>query len=703
MKTKIRDIVSICIFIILTSLTVILVQPAYGKLSSGVASYARGLKKTVEEQYFMQISYKSLSPSILSSVNFKDVTVSSVDGKKIASIERIRLDYKLFSLLRGDFTNGFKSLVVDGAQVSGSELALLIQENQKNQKNLKVSEVSEKTEKQTKNESFDVSMIFSDVPISVLIKNASVTYINREINAEASIKKMNLDYNNKTKQLAIGSDTQVQAIYNNRKYYGNLLFDGKLFEGFENSSATFSFQGLTDGNYRLSKLSFLLGYNDDVISLSTIKNTYPLDIRAGYNFKTQSVSAYLKANELAASSVISVRKKTDLYRKIANLSLTTDSYVSFDVKDNKLDYFSDTGVYLPDTLIPMGAEVKLALKGNDKKINIDNVSINGEKYKAQGNLESIFENMNVSGFIGIPSVELPEGSVLSSAIYFDPLEKGFIAFIPQLFIGENVFTALQLTGEPGEDSIDFNFEGFDYSHMEADTPGKISIDGSYLFSDNYIQTSLSANSFYLDSIWKTVLCFVDEKSRKSMESATNTLKDFVCSADGYLSSDFTSVTYNVPYILAANTKKENQALLLAFDGNEQTVSLTQADLVYGKIAVQGTGSLDILKEDNEMFMIVDLNSGGIPYHFTGNVANNVFSMSGDYNTFVRVDFSRNENINGSASFDNLPFRVIDASLITTLYGDFSVSEQDGFLVELERFEIEEVGNSLQIKPRLSMS
>ncbi|MCQ2572376.1 MAG: hypothetical protein MJ182_00595 [Treponema sp.] len=699
MKTKIRDIVSIGIFFVLLSCAVLLVRPVYKRLAQEVSSYARNIKESFEEQFSMKISYKALSPSVLSAVSFKDVTVTSLSGDEIALIKKIRLDYKLWKLIRGDFANGFKSFVVDGAHVSGSELALLIQENQAK------FDVTEKEKKEkTQNSAFDASELFSDVPISVLIKNTTVTYSDKDFSVQGSIKKMNLNYDNKTKQLALGADTSVQGAFKDQNVKGNLSFDGKIFEGFENSSVTFTLQGFTDGNIKLGKLSFHLVYNNNLVTFSTINNSFPFSLQASYNIQTQDAQVELNATELSAASLLQVQKKSEIYKKISDLRLTTDSFVKYSVSDNKLKYSSNTSVAIPSVLVPSGMDVTVSLWGNEKKIVVDSINVQGEKYDASGSLEYVYKNMNLSGNIAMPRVETPAGTVLSSDIYFDPLEKGFIAFIPQFYIDDNVYTALQLTGVPGEDSFDFSFEGYDYSHMEADSPGRVSIDGSYLISENYMQTSVAANTVYLDSTWKTAISFVEDlKAKQNMSKATASMGDYVFSADGYFSTDFSSVSYNFPYILVANTVKENQALMFSFDGNEQSVSLSQADLILGKQAFHGSGALDILAESDEVFMMFDISSGGIPYHFTGSVAEKNFVLSGDYDTLVQVDFSNEANINGLVSFENLPFMVPGASFVSTINADFVVSEEDGFDVVLSRFEIEEAGNQLQIKPRLAFT
>ncbi len=697
LKTKIRDIVSIGIFFILVSAAAFLVRPVYEEISRGVLLYARELKENVENQFSIRISYKSLSPSVLSSVNVRGVYITTTDDEQIASVNKIRLDYKLLRLLKGDFAGGFSSLVIDGVDVSGSNLTELIKRNQK------TGAGNQDKKSNPDNFKFDPSMVFSDFPFNIHFKNLHATYEQGDIKGEGSVRKMDFVYNNKTRQFNLNANAFAKLGYKNQEYSGNLDFEGKLFEGFESSNASLTLNGLTDGNLKLNKMNFLFSYSNNQISCSSIKSTFPLGLFASYSFDTGSINAKIKTSDLSFSEVFQISRRTELYKKYGKLKFTTDSKATFNPATKELFYSTETSAMLPSNLVPSGALASVTLSGNDKSVQIQNVSLLGPDFDLAGDLNFDFTDMNLSGYVDVKKVQVPGGPVISSEIYIDPLNKGFLAFIPQLFIDENALTALQLMAVPNKDSFDFNIEGYDYSHFEADTPGKIAADGSFLFDEKFLQTSLSANSFFLDSALKFGLSFMPPETRNQMEKMVSKTSDFMFSADAYLSTDLSSVSYNVPYILLANTQKESQALLVSLDGTDKSVSLSQADLIFGKQAYHASGSVDFLKDVGEMFMILDLNAGDIPYHFAGTLANKVFDLNGDYNTSLRLDFSKKELFEGQVAFDNLPVSINENSILTSLNSDISYSEADGISVNLNRIEIEDTGNQLGIKPHLIMS
>lgn len=700
MKTKIRVFIPISIFILLVTAGLLLVRPIYFKIRTSVTDFASSIKESLEENLSMKINYESLSPSILTSVNIREITLSSVKEDQtlveIAQVEKIRLDYSLIKLLKKDYRNGVKSLVVDGIHVQGNELFEFIKSNYSPSDEKKIEKKSESPNL------LSFSPFLSEVPINLTIKNVSLFYETDSVSAQVSFKRMKMNYQNDLERITLVADAFFRADYNKTRYSGNLTLDSKLFNNFDGSTASICVSNLTDGNLRLNKMNFLFSFDDSVLSCTTIKNTFPLGFEAFYDIQNKHANLSINTRLLSLSSFVQSSKQDRLLKTLEGLKLTTSTEVSYYAEENSFEYKTDNSILIPDTILYSGAVGTLNISGDQNKVSVNRIELHGEKYDVSGNLELLFKNLNLSGFLDVTKFELQQGANISAEVYFDPLDKGFMAFIPQVFIDESAYTALQLTAIPVNDSVDFSFEGYDYSHFEADEPGRILIDGSFISSDKYLQTSVSINSFYLDSVLKTAISFLPEENRKMLQNLPDSAKTFMFSGDGYVSSDFSSVSFNVPYILLANTASDNQALMLSFDGNEQSIYLSQADLILGKLAFYATGSLDVLPDTREKFFLLDMNSGDIPYHFSGTVSDSVLNIMGDYNSEIRFDFSNPEFYSGVAICENLPFSVLDTSILTSVQTDVTYSVQDGIQIALNRLEVEEAGNKMGTRPRISV-
>ena len=660
-------------------------------LYTNIELLAKNLKNGLEEKTSLKISYKSLSPSILSSLYIREIKLETEEGDKIASIDKIKLDYRLFSILKGDFDKGFKLVSANGVTVDVSSV-------------VKVYSILglENKEPVTKEKKvLDLSSFKATLPVNIILKDVSLVYKDEKVRASVICNKISANANSRSDQINLDMNAILKAVTKKGSYSSGFKLSGSLYDGFENSNANISLSELTDGNLTLNRLNFLLGYKNNVVSAATIRNTFPLVINAEYNTANMTSKAVVRANDLTLAKVFKVSKQNDILKRAGEIRLSSLTNMSFSFEDKALCYDSETSVLFPENLVPGGLKTSLVLDGTDKKMNIRKISADGLNYEASGSLDVVFQTLGVSGAVDITKVVLPNGNEISSSIYFDPLKKGFMAFAPQLFIGESALTALQLSLSPSNDSFDFSFEVYDYSHIDSDIPGKIQIDGSYLLSSKYIQSSAAVNSFYLDSGLKISSNFLNQGVKENISGLTHTAEDFMFSADAYFTTDLKSLSFNVPYILIANTKKDNQALMLSFDGNEQSVNLSQADLIYGKQALHASASLDTLPGSNDLFFVSEIIYNSIPYRYSGTFTDNVVSVSGDYSTEVRLDFSKLPVISGNVEFENFPIPVMDTSFIFSLDSGFVFNANNDFSIVVNKFETEEAGNYLGFRPHLS--
>ena len=398
-------------------------------------------------------------------------------------------------------------------------------------------------------------------------------------------------------------------------------------------------------------------------------------------------------------SVISANSRQTLIKKIKDLSLDTDTIVKCNLKDSTLNFVSDTKAFIPDAIFPGGAELSMSLFGDEKKAELTDFSINGTRCSADANLSFIYETKQLSGLVEIPQLILDNGKVITTELYFDPLEKGFMAFSPQFFAGDRALTALQLTVLPQKDSYDFNFEVYDYSHFDEAEPGVLSLDGSFLNQSKYFQTNITLNSIYLDSIAGFAAQFMEETMSQTVNNMLPTLSPFLLSGDAYASTDLNIFSYNVPYVILANTHKDNQALMLAVNGTDRSIQLDQLSLILGKYSLEASAMLEQAPESSDVFFTADINADSIPYHFTGSYMSGICTLTDDYGTDVQVYLDKTKRISGHADFRNFPIKAFDKSVVLTMSSMFNYNNEDGPSVQLTNFELEEAGGSISVNPK----
>ncbi|MBO4318895.1 MAG: translocation/assembly module TamB domain-containing protein, partial [Treponema sp.] len=170
----------------------------------------------------------------------------------------------------------------------------------------------------------------------------------------------------------------------------------------------------------------------------------------------------------------------------------------------------------------------------------------------------------------------------------------------------------------------------------------------------------------------------------------------------YISTDTETVTYNVPYLVLANTQEDRQVLLLSFDGTDRNVSVSQLDLVYGNQAVQATVDADMDLENGQIIFMTNCNLNSIPYEFSGIYSiGEWLSISGDYGFELTVNFD--DPITGNAQLAGFPLSLNTMLFSISTQTFFSYSSDDGIFVEIENFEIAEIDGNNALQPKVTLT
>ena len=706
---KLSLITKICIsvFLVIISMAILLSVPLYRRLGKIVDKYSDKLVEQIKDRTGLSVSYDSISPSVFAYLGVKGIKVNDKEGRTIAQIKSTHIKYKLFPLLKKDYKSILKGITINGVDLNVMELIDLVQE-------LPFAnappddEVEQKPPPDT-NQVYDtIKLVMDYIPPNITVKNLSLIYNKKPLYASLLVKEIRVLNAEQKKSIDFNVNTSASIAYNNVvDTKGDISFNGSITSVLDDSFVNINFANFTQGKFKLNKLNFLATYKDKKLNLRTIQNVIPVTADLVYDFTLNEIEAKIQSDKLSPSSVFSTISDKNLLNKIKDSALTIVAGGKYNINENIISYYSNGKIFVPETLVPGTITADYSLNGNNKKLVLNSLTVDGQNYSGNTNLSYIFNTMQLSGTADLQKFILPNGNNISTEIYFDPLENaGFMLFSPQLFIGEKALTAIQASVIPRNDSIDFDLEVNDYSHIdEFDdfTQGTIKLDGSYLTQSKYVQTSVSLNSIYLDTVLGIVKEMMGEKEATAIDQSLGAVSGFVFSGDAYFSTDLKSVSYNIPYLVLANSKKDNQVLLIALNGNEQSIQLNNFYLVYNSFAINATASLDSMPDSLDKFYTVDILASSIPYHFSGTIMPEVVTLTGDYGTDAEIRINKNNSFEGYASFKGLPFMLNNSAYIVSLDTLFDYSQEQGPEVTLQLFQVEKDIPDSSVNPRLELS
>ena len=688
-------------------MAILLSVPMYKRLEKIVDKYSGQLVEQIARETGLVVSYESISPSILAYLGIKGIKVCDTQGRVVAQIKNTNIKYKLLPLLKKNYDSILKGIAINGVDLNIMELADFIKEFSSTHAPPQESE--QQKPPPDRNKIYEqVKLVMEYIPPSITVKNLALKYNQKPLNASLLVKEIRVLNAEQKNSIDFNIKTSAAVAYNNIvDATGEITFNGSITQDLNDSFVNIILANFTQGKFKLNKLNFLATYSEQRINLRTVQNVIPLAVDFVYDFDVNEVEAKIQSDRLSPSSVFSSVSDKNLLKKIKDTTLTIVAGGKYKLSDNTVAYYSNGKIFVPDSLVPGTVTADYSLNGNDKKIILNNLLINGENYRGNANLTYIFETLQLSGIADIQQCVLPNGSNVSTEIYFDPLDKsGFMIFSPQLFIGEKALTALQARVMPQKDSIDFDFEVNDYSHIgESDSfsQGTIKLDGSYLSESKYIQTSVSLNTIYLDTVLGIMQQVLNQKDAAAIEQVMGAVSGFVFTGDAYFSTDLKSVSYNIPYLVLANSTKDNQVLLLALNGNEQSIQLNNFYLIYNSLVLDATASLDSMPGSSDKFYTIDILSSSIPYHFSGSIMPEVITLTGDYGTDAELRFGKNKSFEGFASFKGLPFMLNNSAFIVSLDTLFDYTKEQGPQVTLEHFQVEKDSPDSSVNPRLELS
>ena len=696
--------ISIGIFLVIMTVTLLLAIPVYRRLETIIDRYAGKLGSEFTGSTGLTLSYDSISPSILANLGIKNIKVLDSSGKQLAGIKTVHIKYRFIALLKGEFDSIVRGVVADGVEADIQALSDFIQKM--------VLEKSGAPPQGEEKPPFDetelynqVSMIMDYIPPNISVKNAVMKYDDDALNASLMVREIRVLNTRDKKAVDFNIKSNMNVKYSNVvNTKGDVALSGTITSALDDSFANITLSNFSQDKYKLNKLNFLLSYNKRQFLLRTVQNVFPMNVRFAYDLNNNIMEASVQTENLNPISVLSSGADKKLLSILRDTSLTLSVNLFCNVSTQALRYSSGGSILVPDGLIPGTANINYSLTGNDSGIIVEKFNVEGQNCSADVELSFIYKTLQLSGIADLRQYILPNGTPVSTEIYFDPLaSSGFMLFSPQVYIGDKSLTAMQARVMPQADSIDFDFEINDYSHMDQDAQGIIKADGSFLTASNYLQTSLSLESIYLDTILGIAKQVLPPEQAQPVENASAMAANYVFSGDAYFSTDLKSMSYNIPYLVLANTVKDDQLFLVAINGNEQSIQLNRFNMIYGPVALEATASLDSMPDSPDKFYTVDIISSSIPYHFSGTIMPEVVTLSGDYGMDAELRMGKDKKLGGYAYCTGIPFVAGNSTYIFSVNTDFEYNEQQGPEVNLTHFQIEKDSPDTSINPRLEIS
>jgi len=105
---KKRRIIEILIFLTIFISSLLVFRPVVKAMEERLVYIRDNLIKTLETEFEVKITYSSISPSFFNRIKIRDLNIYNAETEeKIAQFSLLYFDYRLYSLLKKDFSSIF--------------------------------------------------------------------------------------------------------------------------------------------------------------------------------------------------------------------------------------------------------------------------------------------------------------------------------------------------------------------------------------------------------------------------------------------------------------------------------------------------------------------------------------------------------------------------------------------------------------------
>lgn len=720
----------ILIFFSLIFVLKLLFRPVYERLGNTFEGALAFLGETVREEFALEVSYETLSPSILRGITVSGIVISDAKSSlPVASVGSASVSYSIPALLKGDVSRALKSVSlrdVDISVAAGTNDSWIeavskavkkksgfatdgsdgIQGNADGQNPGKLRADGSDSEKLFEAlEGIDLSFLRD-----VRIYRMRARYENGGSVFSGELSRatfLNADGGNVDARLRGNFAAEISG----KKISGDVNVSASLPNSFDGSSAVLRVANVLFEDCRVRYLGFLAEYRDRTFSLKMLPNPQDIYAELVASLESGDVSAKFFADNFSVARMVQTSGRSQIEKSVFAMNFSVSADSEFNIYSKTISYRSDGSIFIPARAIPnegfsSDVLVSYSVSGDEERISIPDFRMSGERCDLSFSGGFNFKKIEPYGNLYIDSFVLPNGGVISTEVYFEPQAEGFMCFSPQVNLGERTLTAAMLNVIPSEDSWDFTFEVSDYSHEAAERPGLFSLYGSVSPAARAFQASASLDMVYLDSMAMLYSFFAERAVQPLFERAAVALTPFVFSCDAFASSEGDDYSFNVPYAFIASTVRDDQMLMLSADGNREIINLERLELTFAKQRLLMDAQSALLGTGGDRSIVGRLELNDIPYVFTGRVAENWIGIDSEYGFHfsMNTDTSGDEAVlTGLFSVEEFPLQLGGRTFSLTNETDFSYAVSYGPNVILPHFEARLVDGESRLLPSVSFS
>ncbi|MBP5696350.1 MAG: hypothetical protein J6X11_06870, partial [Treponema sp.] len=687
--------------VILTAL-----RPIYVSVTRLVRSYESQALEVLRDKTGLGVRYKSLSPSIFSGIHIQGIEVYDIEsGELILTVRKASVKYSLSQLLHKNFKGAFTKVLINDVDFEfDKEKYTQVLEK------LKALGKGGKEDKSDKNGFMDQSLIgaiktaVSFLPFDVYARNVRASYKYSGKEYTAAVRSLSLRRQKNGMSVETNLDGYAYAKFSDMMAGVNFSISGNVLSSVDGSSMIVSLDDYDGADYTVNKMEFLARYSNGLAVLRSSQTLAHYDLFASLNLYSGNFETVFNMKNLSPASVIKIPMNNKHVSSFLQTGYTAELAFNCNLLTKKYDWSADGSFVLPEDYLSAKEDIAFSAHGDNSAVYMDSVTASGKtlgvKVSASMEMETLLPSANIS----LGHYTFPNGNSLSGNIFVRPSGKGISVSSPALNFGAKTLSSILIDLRPFGSGYSFSFSATENSHsQDYQHPAKIGLSGSASFSGRKsLNTKLNVEGLFADTIVEYAAFFMPAKRAETVLSLAPKFSSYMTDSEIAFSTDFSSFSFSSPSVSVRNPAREDQSVVLEFEGNDRSLKISRMEAVYGGINMNSTVDAAISKPRRQVEFSSSLEVNKIPYNLSGVYSfDNWVNVTGDYGLEALVDFR--DDIFGSFQVQSFPVSLSKFMLSLSTYMQFSYGSKTGLLVNIEELAVSETSGNLPVMPRIAMS
>jgi hypothetical protein len=684
--------IQLLFFLALVVFSTLLLRPLQLEVRARMTELRDELLSQAEIFLDRRIEYAAMGPSIFGTLDIRNIRVYAADAEPVISIDRFRITYSFWDLIRGRIIGAIRSVRVDrpvitldlerdadlrdrfapqpgstgGANGSGLDL--------RNDTILKIASLIPK----------DLLLRVRGGEFRILVAGNTISAGGLNFNTLAEPGRFLFSGKwSAQAELAGLFNQNLEAVMSGR-------IDGELSRDLKNGSINFRIPTFSGNFFVFRALTVNLTLTEKQIEIRKINDHLPVDFSLNYAFDTKLIGLSLRAENFIPGDLITL---TGPWRKYnPYLGIRNSGFVSISNsprEDTSYEIDLSGSLELSDTAESVSYAV--AGKGDKKYVGFTRCDFNFPQgmvaYTGGFGLDPFAPN----GIFHIKDFSLTGDGEINGDFTITTLGRTVNLFGEAVTLGTMELSALDggLVREDGGFSFSLSVLRFrnieSYEDVQLAT---LSLEGSYDRDPRQLQGSLALDSFSVSDILDIIRPLTDIST--GLDVAKYVTDDVAITTEIFVTTDFEHILYNAPRLVAAYSGKQDVLTLVSVSGTDRRFELSEGRVVWAEGRAEAAGYADFSDPDDIVFSF-QTSYKDMFYFLDGEFLDRrSLSIRGSYGFQIYVAATDYGGYSGYMEASSIPIPLNDqfarlSFLLSLRYGD-----ADYWSLTVDQFEVQDL-------------